>query len=61
MVGKPRTILNKKYTTLGSIDEIFGVINDLLNNKMDKVMLIFKDTNGDFYNEYKRARVIVDM
>jgi hypothetical protein len=33
---------------------------EILNNKLDKVMLQFQFSKPSFYEGYKRARVIVD-
>ena len=34
---------------------------DLLNQKIDKLMFSIKDKYPVFYNEYKSARIIVNM
>lgn len=61
MIGKPRNILNSKFVTLDSIDRLFDECNNLLKNKLDKVMLMFRENNPGFYDGYERARVIVDL
>ncbi|MCG8409901.1 MAG: hypothetical protein MI739_01285 [Bacteroidales bacterium] len=60
LIGKPRIILNKKYTELSTLDQLFDEANALLRNKMDKIMIMFKDTENGFYEGYLRNRVIVD-
>ena len=60
LIGKPRNILNQVYAAKSQMDELISEGMDLLNNKLDKLMLMFQHTNPDFYEQYKRARVIVD-
>lgn len=60
LIGKPRALLNTKYVALSTLDQLFDEANGLLNNKMDKLMLMFKDSGTDFYEGYERSRVIVD-
>ena len=61
LIGKPRSILNTKYVALDTIDQLFDEGNALLKDKMDNMMLIFRERNPEFYNGYERARTIVDM
>ena len=57
----PRTeIVTRSQAT----EKIRILINDLLNLlklKADKFILMFKQTQPAFYNEYKSARIIVDL
>jgi hypothetical protein len=61
LIGKPRIVLNSKYVALDAIDELVDEGNNLLSNRLDKIMLMFRESDPDFYNGYKRARVIVDL
>jgi len=56
-----KNILNNKYVALDAIDQLFDECNALLKNRMDNIMLMFRESNPDFYNGYERARTIVDM
>ncbi|MFO8000552.1 MAG: hypothetical protein R6U46_04850 [Marinilabilia sp.] len=60
LVGKPRNIRNKAYAATGSLDELFDNANNLLNNSLDALMKRFEISNPTFYDEYSRARTIVD-
>lgn len=60
MIGQPRTIRNQAFAAMTLLDELFDEINDLVKNKLDKLMIRFEATNTEFYSEYKRARTIVD-
>lgn len=61
LIGKPRSILNTRFVALDAIDQLFDEGNALLNNRMDNIMLMFRESNPDFYNGYERARTIVDI
>jgi hypothetical protein len=60
MIGKPRSILNTKYVAIDTIDDLIDEGKKLLNNQMDNTMLMYRESNKEFYNGYERSRVIVD-
>ncbi|MBN1184375.1 MAG: hypothetical protein JXB49_18940 [Bacteroidales bacterium] len=60
LIGQPRNILNKVYAAKNQMDELIDESMDLLNNRLDKLMLMFQHTHPGFYEQYQRARVIVD-
>ena len=60
LIGKPRSIRNKKFVSLGEVDQFINEGNNLLKNKLDKLMLMFRESNPAFYNGYQRSRVIVN-
>ncbi len=60
LIGKPRAIMNNKYVALDTLEQLFNEVNGLLINKLDKLMLMFKETENGFYDGYERSRVIVD-
>lgn len=61
LIGKPRIILNQRYAALGSLDELISETSSLLRDKMDNVLLMFRESNPEFYDGYQRARTIVDL
>jgi hypothetical protein len=60
LIGKPRSIRNKKFVALSEVEQLINEGNNLLKNKLDKLMLMFRESNPAFYDGYHRARVIVD-
>ena len=60
MIGQPRTIRNQAFAAMTLLDDLFSQINALVKDKMDKLMIRFEITHPEFYDEYKRARTIVD-
>jgi len=61
MIGQPRTIRNQAFAAMTALEELFDTANDLLKNKSDKLMIRFKFTNPEFYDEYQRARTIIPI
>jgi hypothetical protein len=61
LVAKPRTQIVTRSEANGRIKQLIRVQMDLLNQKIDKLMLQFKTSKPVFYNEYKSARYIVNM
>jgi hypothetical protein len=43
-----------------NIGELVRSLNVLLNDEIDVLMLLFEETQPDFYRAYKNARIIVD-
>lgn len=60
-IGKPRLIRNQAFAAMTLLDELFDATNELLKNKLDKLMIRFENTHTDFYSEYQRSRTIVDQ
>ncbi len=60
LIGKPRTILSQKYAALNNIDDLFDEGNSVLKLKLDMSMLIFRESQAEFYNGYQNARTIIN-
>lgn len=60
LLGKPRSIRNKAFAAQTVLTDLFQETDELLKMQMDKLMLRYRATDNDFYEEYTRARVIVD-
>lgn len=60
LIGQPRTVRNQAFAAITLMDELFDAANEVIKNKLDKLMIRFKFTNTEFYSEYERARTIVD-
>ena len=43
------------------VESFFKDADNLLLNQMDKIMEVFRESDTQFYNEYKNARVIRDL
>ena len=60
LIGQPRTIRNQAFAAKTALQELMDTTNDLLNNRLDPLMIRFKYSDTEFYSEYERARTIVD-
>jgi hypothetical protein len=61
IVAMPRNMIVTRSEANGRLATLMKTQCDLLNQKIDKLMLAFKTKNPIFYNEYKIARIIVHM
>ena len=43
------------------LKNVFGQVDDVLTGQIDKMMEMFRESDTQFYNEYKNARVIRDL
>lgn len=60
MIGRPRTIRNQAFAAISELEELVNTANDVAKQKLDNLMLLFQTTQPGFYDEYLRARTIVD-
>ncbi len=60
LIGRPRTIRNQAFAAQTALQELIDTAMNMLNNRLDKLMLQFQFSHPEFYDEYKRARTIVD-
>jgi len=60
LIGRPRTIRNQAFAAKSALQELMDTAMDMLNNRLDKLMLQFQFSHPEFYDEYLRARTIVD-
>lgn len=58
--GEPRAYRIASVQATKDLELLFTDATDILKNKLDKVMSIFKRSDVNFYNGYLAARVIVD-
>jgi len=60
LVGQPRLTRSQANVAKKAVEELVESALEILNSKLDKVMLQFQFSNTKFYDGYKKARVIVD-
>lgn len=60
LIGQPRTIRNQAFAAMDKMDELFDKALELVKEKIDKLMIRFEYSDTEFFQEYKRARTIVD-
>ncbi|SFF47880.1 hypothetical protein [Sunxiuqinia elliptica] len=60
LIGQPRTIRNQAFAAINMLEELMDQTDALLKQKLDKLMIRFEFSDSVFFEEYTRARVIVD-
>lgn len=60
LIGQARNVRNNVYANIKEADLLFDEANNLLRNRVDKVMRLFEINNPKFFDLYTRARVIVN-
>ena len=58
VISLPQSIINASKSAKEDMLKFIAVCDDILKLRLDKMMLLFKETNADFYNEYFNARYI---
>jgi hypothetical protein len=58
LIVLPRTSINERKQHTGNLAQILAAADSALYDKLDKLVIRFKDTNPPFYNGYKNARNI---
>ncbi|MBM3435562.1 MAG: carboxypeptidase regulatory-like domain-containing protein [Bacteroidetes bacterium] len=61
LISEPRFALGKSMSATKDIREKMAQIDDLLKNKIDRTIKIFKTDHPDFIDQYFVAREIIDL
>ena len=59
-IPKKRVATSLSKTSTDNIENTFSAQEKLLRDEIDVLMLLFQDSNPDFYKAYKNARAIVN-
>lgn len=57
---RPRMAIIERKLMTGSLELTTRTIDNLLKFRLDKLMLVFRKSQEDFYQRYKNARVVVN-
>ena len=60
-LSKPREAITRRSEATSRLVELFFEADNILKEQMDPLMEMYKDSNRDFYNQYKAARMIIDL
>ena len=60
LIGEARNVRNSVYSNINEADQLIDAGNQLLRNRVDKVMKVFELSHPNFYDLYTRARSIVN-
>jgi len=61
LIATPRSAIVTRSQATAELKRLIDEANDLLKNKIDKLMGVLKALHPKVYNTYKAARVIVDL
>lgn len=59
-VSKPRLAISIRKTLVSNLRQLFKEADEILRERMDKLIVVFKAQNPDFVRTYKFSRTIVD-
>ncbi len=60
-ISEPREAITDRKTATQELVILFGRVDDVLKERMDKLMIMFRDSHPLFYRQYVNARMIVDL
>jgi hypothetical protein len=58
LISLPESVINTSKSSKNEMIDLIALCDEILKNRLDKLMLLFKDTHHDFYTEYFNARYI---
>ena len=56
----PRQRVNSSSSATKQLSELFAELNVLLRNRADRLLVQFRESGPEFYNEYQSARTVVN-
>lgn len=59
-IPQRRVASSMSKVSTSKIGELFDSLSKLLKDEIDVLMMLFEESNPDFYKAYKNARIIVD-
>ncbi len=59
-IPQKRVAVSVSKVSTVNIGEVVSSLNTMLKDEIDVLMLLFEETQPDFYRAYKNARIIVD-
>lgn len=60
VIAKPRTAISQRKGVTGNLVELFKETDEILDARMDKLIIIFKTAAPDFVRTYESARRIIN-
>ena len=56
IIAKPMSSITARKQKTTNLKELFANLNSIFYDKLDKLIVLFKESNPDFYNEYRTSR-----
>lgn len=60
-VQNPRAAISERATATGALQALFDETDIILKEQLDKLMEVYRNTSFQFYSQYKKARLIIDL
>jgi hypothetical protein len=60
VIAKPMDIIGTRKQKTTNLKQLFATLDSTLYDKLDKLIVLFKDTYPDFYDEYRTARNLIN-
>ncbi len=60
LIAKPLDAIGARKQKTTNLAQLFAGLDSTLHDRLDKLMVLFKTANADFYNEYRTARNIIN-
>jgi hypothetical protein len=58
-LGKPMDTIGERKQRTTNLMQLFAGLDSIFYDKLDKLMILFKQSSHDFYDEYRTARNII--
>ena len=59
LIAKPMDTIGERKQKTTNLAQLFAILDSTFYDRLDKLMVLFKQTNIDFYSEYRTARNII--
>jgi hypothetical protein len=59
LILKPRETIGVRKQKITNLKQLFASLNSTLYDKLDNLIVLFKDSHPDFYGEYRTARNLI--
>jgi hypothetical protein len=59
MIAKPMDAIGERKQKTANLKQLFAALDSTFYDKLDKLMVLFKQSNPEFYGEYRTARNII--
>ena len=59
LIAKPMDTITERKQKTTNLVQLFAKLDSTIYDKLDKIMVIFKDSNTGFYDEYRTSRNLI--
>jgi hypothetical protein len=60
LIARPMDMINLRKQKTTDLKHLFAKLDSILYDRLDKLIVLFKDSNPDFYGQYRTARNFID-